>query len=218
MPTRWYSATRRGSRSVTRQAICRSRTFSGRRAWASTGMSLALRKRKFVAARASLLAARRMCGSRTRSATPACSPASINSTTRPRGPSIRIPIATSLRRRHGSPRRSLRAGADQLGLQVPADLAKQCRCRSAAAGEHHCDGRVSLQQGRQRRLLHQRESAGGAERVRRPRQPAALGESERGQRQSHLPTRLERHGAQEPETSVRRGTSRAASKSEPRSA
>ena len=51
----------------------------------------------------------------------------------------------------------LRTGAHRSGLQVPADLAHQHRRRPAPAGRLGRDARVHVQQGRQRRVLHQRQ-------------------------------------------------------------
>ncbi len=64
----------------------------------------------------------------------------------------------------GAPAAHLRAGADQSDFRVPADLALEHRGRSPPAGPLHAHWRVPLQQGRQRRLLHQRQPAGGADR------------------------------------------------------
>ena len=59
-------------------------------------------------------------------------------------------------------------------ISVPAGMANKSRRRSPAAGWNHGNRRVPLQQGHQRRLVHQRQSAGGAIRVHWSGQPPAV--------------------------------------------
>ena len=83
------------------------------------------------------------------------------------------------------PRGAVFAERDRSRLQVPAGVAKQRRGRSQAAGRVRQHHGVSLRQGRQRHLLHQRQPARGPVGVRWRRQPAALGRhAMRGSRQS----------------------------------
>ena len=89
--------------------------------------------------------ARRTSGSRTRSATPACSPDSMRSTTPTTRPFNPDPDRYKPARRPGTGGQ-LRAGADRSGLQVPAAVAKQHRGGSPAARGLHRHGGVHLQQ------------------------------------------------------------------------
>ncbi len=123
----------------------------------------------------------------------------LNNTT---APAVQ-PRSEPLQADHAADRRAcgqLRAGADQSRFQVPADLALEHRRRSPAAGPLHAHWRVPLQQGRQRHLLHQRQPAGGADRVRRSGQSAAM---DNNRIYAEHPQRC---GAEEPERRAARGT------------
>ncbi len=76
--------------------------------------------------------------------------------------------------RHRRRRDQLRAERDRPQLQVPAGVAHEPGRRPSPAGRHHGHGRVPLQQGHQRRVLHQRQPAGGADDLQRRRRAAAL--------------------------------------------
>ena len=91
----------------------------------------------------------------------------------------------------------LRARAHRSELQVPAGVAHEPRRRPAPAGRLGRHARVHLQQGRQRRVLHQRQPDGSQRRLRGCRRAAAL-----GRRRRHQPHQYgggECRGAEEPE-------------------
>ena len=71
----------------------------------------------------------------------------------------------------GAPATQLRAGADRSRLQVPAALAHQLRGGPAALLGHDRHRGVHLQPRRQRRVLHQRQPAGRADRPSRASTP-----------------------------------------------
>ena len=153
----------------------RIRKFSGRRESASTGTSRTTAARRCEAAPASSRAGPPMSGSRTRSATRACSRDSTQADNTTRSRSIRIPIATSRRERRPvrRPRRY------ELALTNP-DFKFPQIWRSNIAVDHRLPGgvdghrRIPLQQGRQRHLLHQRQSSRGADDLHRRRCAAAM--------------------------------------------
>ena len=90
----------------------------------------------------------------------------------------------------------LRTRAHRSQLQVPPGVADEHRRRSAAAWRLGRDARIPLQQGRQRRVLHQRQSDESEHRVHRRRHPATVvaGRYE----QPHQSHGVERHRHEEP--------------------